>query len=176
VWGGAGRRRCVFVLKAPVNAPFPFTFPFPPGLVRLIASGVWPSRDGPSMIEQQSRPIVPAERVRVFADDESLICLARPPFRSVAQAMAAGGSADFWQKFGALHQITPEAALIIGDFGLGSDSPIVLDYGISRTDPPVRRLRWHQGGKTEWVTGAANFDEFAAMLRLDARGTSPRPW
>ena len=64
---------------------------------------------------------------------------------------------------------------MIGDFGLGSDSPIVLDFGVSRTGRPVRRLRWHDAGGTDWVTGAAGFDEFPAILALEAGGASARP-
>jgi hypothetical protein len=141
-------------------------FPMPTGLARLIAAGVWPSRNGPSMNEQQWKPLIPAERVRRFARDESLICLARPAFATIAAVRAAGGSGDFWRRFGALHQIAPEKALVIGDFGLGSDSPIVLDYSRNSADPPVLRLRWSDGPHTEWVEGGSNFDHFAELLGL----------
>lgn len=56
---------------------------------------------------------------------------------------------------------------MIGDFGLGSDSPIILDYAQDSTNPPVFRLRWGQNGHNEWVPGARDFDEFAIMLGLD---------
>lgn len=119
------------------------------------------------MTAQQSRPLVPAERVRLFAEDESLICLAPPPFSTIAQERDAGGSGDFWPRFGALDQIEPEKALSIGDFGLGSDSPIVLDYARDAMNPPVLRLRWRsRDGANEWVQGARDFDEFATMLGL----------
>src|SRR6478609_3929776 len=124
-------------------------FPLPAGLARLIAAGVWPSQKGPSMNEQQLKPLVLAERVQRFAPDETLICLAPPPFGTIAAERAAGGSGDFWPRFGALHQIDPEKAVVIGDFGLGSDSPIVLDYSRNAVDPPVLRLRWSDGHCTE---------------------------
>jgi hypothetical protein len=144
-------------------------FPLPTGLMRLIAVGVWPSRKGPSMNEQQFKPLVAADRVQRFAPDETLICLAPPPFRTIAAERDAGGSGDFWARFGVLHQIEPEKAVVIGDFGLGSDSPIVLDYSRNAADPPVVRLRWSGNGshvKTEWVEGATNFDHFAELLGL----------
>jgi hypothetical protein len=53
-------------------------FDLPPGLAHLIAEGVWPSAAGPSMIEQQPHPTIPADRVRRFAADETVICL-QPP-------------------------------------------------------------------------------------------------
>ena len=144
-----------------------FDFPIPKCLARLLASGVWPSANGPSLIEQQIHPMVSSEHVRKFAVEETVICLYPPPFETIARARAAGGARDFWEKFGALDQIDPERALVIGDFGLGSDAPIVLDYARHPSSPPVLRLRWGTGGQgNEWVQGARDFDQFVAMLGL----------
>jgi hypothetical protein len=61
----------------------------------------------------------------------------------------------------------PELAVIIGDFGLGSDSPIILDYAQNPSNSPVRRLRRRSRGHgNEWVTCAFDFDEFAKILGL----------
>ena len=118
-------------------------FDLPPGLVRLIAEGVWPSAAGPSMTAQQFNPLIPADRARRFAEEEPLICLQPPPFPTIARLRAAGGAGDFWEQFGALGQIDPERALVIGDFGLGSDSPTILDFRRA-ANPPVLRLRWRR--------------------------------
>lgn len=141
-------------------------FSLPEGLTRLIEAGVWPSATGPSMTAQQLNPLVPSGRVRRFAEDESLICLERPPFRTIAQVQAAGREGDFWEQYGALDQIVPEKALIIGDFGLGSDSPIILNFACDPSNPPVFRLLWGPEQKNRWVQGARNFEEFAEMLGL----------
>jgi len=142
-------------------------FPLPDGLTRLLAAGVWPSAAGPSMNEQQLHPIISADRVQRFAAEEALICLQPPPFPTIAKVRAAGGAGDFWERFGALDQIDPERALLIGDFGLGSDSPIILDFARNPSSPRVLRLRWGpQGQGNEWVQGACDFDEFAEMLGL----------
>ena len=114
----------------------------------------------------QNTPFVSGDRVHRFASDESDIYLAMPPFISVDQCVQAGRAGDFWQRYGALDQITPTMALIIGDFGLGSDSPIILHFADNPQDPSVLRLRWHPDGRTEWVLGANNFDDFAALLGL----------
>jgi hypothetical protein len=117
------------------------------------------------MTEQQSTPLVLADRVRLFAEDESLMCLERPPFHTIAEEMRNARSGDFWEKFAAIDQIAPERALIIGDFGMGSDSPIVLDFRGNAADPPVLRLRWGLRGEGNvWVQGATNFDSFARLL------------
>lgn len=121
--------------------------PLPIGLTRLIEAGVWPSSDGPSITVQEFNPLVPADRVRRFAEEESLICLQPPPFTTIAQHQAGDGAGDFWERFGAVDQIVPEKALIIGDFGLGSDSPIILDFARNPSNPPVLRLRWGPGYK-----------------------------
>jgi hypothetical protein len=143
-----------------------FEFPLPETLARLISQGVWPGPAGPSMTAQQSAPLISPDRVRRFAEEESLICLESPPFCTVAQEIRKGGAGDFWERFGALHQIVPEQALIIGDFGIGSDSPIVLDFHKNATDPPVLRLRWGRTNdeRNEWVQGATNFEFFARQL------------
>lgn len=149
-------------------------FELPPALLRLIASGVWPSAAGPSMNAQEDEPTIPAERVRRFAGEESLIRLSPPPFHTVAEWRDAGGSGNFWQRYGALDQIVPDKALIIGDFGLGSDAPIVLDFARDAANPPLLRLRWGpRGPGNEWVQGARDFDEFAAMLGLELTLTDP---
>lgn len=80
--------------------------------------------------------------------------------------MKSKGSSEFWLKHGALHQISPEKALIIGDFGDGSDTAIILDFGSQMMDPPVLRLRWNPDRSTEWVKVANGIDEFSSMLGL----------
>lgn len=119
------------------------------------------------MNEQQFHPIVSRDRVQTFAAEETLICLQPPPFPTIAQERAAGGAGEFWDRFGALSQIDPERAVIIGDFGLGSDLPIILDYASNPSNSPVLRLHWGpRGDRNEWVQGACNFDDFAEMLGL----------
>ncbi len=127
------------------------------------------------MTEQQLRPIVPADRVRRFAEEQSLICLEPPPFATIAQERAAGGAGDFWERFGGAATDGARKALVIADFGLGSDSPVVLDFGGNASNPPVLRLRWGPYGHgNEWVQGAVDFDDFAAMLGLGQRPAGHR--
>lgn len=85
------------------------------------------------------------------------------------QEKSTGGAGDFWERFGVLDQIVPEMALTIGDFGLGSDSPIILEFARNASTPPVLRLRWSRDQRNEWVQGARDFDEFAEMLGLPKR-------
>lgn len=141
------------------------TFELPAQLERLIATGVWPPA-GTSVNAQNLRPIVPPERVRQFADDETRIFLFPPPFETMAEEVRASTVRGFWERYGALDQITPEHALIIAGFEIGSDSVVILDYSRDPVDPPVLRLRWAGGTGNAWVIGARNFDEFASILGL----------
>jgi hypothetical protein len=136
-----------------------------------LEAGIWPSGSGPSKNAQELAPLIPADRARRFAAEESQICLQPFPFPTIAQERAAGGAGDFWERFGALDQIVPEKALIIGDFGLGSDSPIILDFSRDLSNPPVLRLFWGPDGRTGWVQGARDFEELAEMLGLAVEDT-----
>ena len=59
-----------------------------------------------------------------------------------------------------------QKAVIIGDFGIGSDSPIILDFARDAVNPPVLRLHWGPGQRNQWIQGAKDFDEFIAILGL----------
>jgi len=145
--------------------------PIPAKLSWLIEKGIWPSADGPSMTAQQLKPLIAPDRVRRFAPQESLICLQPPPFHTIAAEMAGCKTGDFWERFCRLDQIVPEQALILGDFGLGSDAAIILDFARDALNPPVLWLRWGPERRNEWLQGARDFDELAKMLGLTPKGT-----
>lgn len=137
--------------------------PLPKRLLKLIETGRWP-RTHEEELHQNSRPLVPKERVQSFAPEEDRIYFFRPPFRTIAQRLNGKGG-PFWSRWGALNEIAPDLALDIGDFGLGADSAIVLDY--RHENPPVIRLLWRKPEPNVWVRCADSFDEFADFLGLD---------
>ncbi len=139
--------------------------PIPARLFELVAAGLWP-RDEAQEQRQHLRPLVSAERVRRVAPEERMIYLQRPPFHTLAEEMGDPIS-EFWTKYGSLHQLRPERAMVLGDFGLGSDTAIVLYYGEDDAPPSVLRLKWSATvgeKKTDWVLVADTFDAFADML------------
>ena len=139
--------------------------PLPKRLLNLIDSGRWP-RTPDEERRQNTHLLVSKERIQSFAPEEDRIYFFRPPFRTIAQRMnGGGGEGAFWSKWGALGEISPELALDIGDFGLGADSAIVLDY--RHKNPPVIRLKWRKPESNVWVRCADSFDEFADMLALE---------
>jgi hypothetical protein len=111
--------------------------PLPKELQDLIDDGLWPLGNQ-SAQRQNLYPLVSKENVRRFAADERTIFFYPYPFATVSEARKHN---KYWEdERSALSEIDPERALIIGDFGLGSDSPIILDY--RTTKPRLLRLRW----------------------------------
>ena len=135
--------------------------PIPAGLQALIDAGVWPTVE--SANSQNLRSLVTPDDVERVAPGERSLFLDPPPFRRLAREVAT--NPEFWGEHGALDQIDPELAQIVGDCGLGSDTAIVLDYRPDRRRPSVQRLAWNRDGN-QWVEVAPNFEEFACMLRL----------
>jgi hypothetical protein len=138
----------------------------PPLLTQLIANGRWP-RDSNEAQMQNLRPRVPEERIKLLAPEESMLYLLAPPFHTVRALSESNG---FWtSEDAAPSEIDFDLCLDIGDFGLGSDAPILLDYRHDRVQPRVLRLRWSRDvprGPNHWVSMAPNFDAFAQALGL----------
>ena len=140
----------------------------PERLVKLIDRGLWPGTAAEAR-RQNLKSLVPPERIHLFAPEEDKIYLMAPPFYTVTTRRQSQGKGKFWDVFAAPEGISPELSVDIGDFGLGSDSPILLDYKEDRSNPTVIRLKWRKalGLPNAWVRCANNFDEFADMLGLE---------
>jgi hypothetical protein len=84
------------------------------------------------------------------------------------ERIVASGGKDFYSRYGALHELIPEAAVEIADFGIGSDSPILLDYRLSPTNPRVLQLEWSSDNAeaNSWVVMADDFASFVDLLGL----------
>jgi hypothetical protein len=155
------------------NPPAPSILPIPNRLLRLLSSGRWP-RPHAEALKQNVNSLVAKERIQSFAPKEDTIFLYPPPFRTVATDIASRqkrGRDRFWSTDAALDDISPELSLIIGDLGLGSDAPILLDYRHGGSNPPVIRLEWRKPTANVWVRCAGSFEEFADMLGLDVKAT-----
>lgn len=134
----------------------------PQRLESLIATGIWPAR--PEQAGPGIKAPIAEEKVRRFAPDEPEIYFYPP---RLVSARIAGGE-TFWTWAEADPSgIDPEASVLIGDFGLGSDAPVILDYRENPADPFVKYLKWGaSAAESRWVTGASSFDEFCEMLEL----------
>lgn len=85
------------------------------------------------------------------------------------------GEDKFCSTFAAPEGIAPDLSVVIGDFGVGSDSPILLDYRDDRSSASVICLKWSGplGLPNVWLRCAGTFDECADMLALDCSDNSP---
>lgn len=65
------------------------------------------------------RTLATPERISSLVANEDGLCLYAPPFRSVADYHTEYRSRgwSFWNQYGAIHEIDPGKALLIGDFG-----------------------------------------------------------
>jgi hypothetical protein len=127
-------------------------------LDELIETGRWP------------RDIAEAERLKYRLSPELIVELAQrqewpylypPPFRIVTLKDKGKGFMPLGEPEG-----DNATGIVLGDFGWGSDSPIVLDYREGRLYPRVIRLQWTGNRNNEWVTMAPDFPSFVAMLGL----------
>ena len=133
-------------------------------LNEMLAAGRWP-RTPEEAESQNRRPWVSTENIRRLAPDETLIYFFPPPFFTVRERSREN---DFWN----WPQTDPngidfDLAIDIGDFGLGSDAPILLDYRADPTNPRVIRLQWSRTGENNrWVQMAHDFKTFVEALGL----------
>ena len=140
----------------------------PPELSGLIASGAWPLTETEANLQNLSSAPIPTTLVEQLVPGESRIYLLPPPFRTIAEC-CQGTSGDFWREYGGLDTIDPARAMLIGDFGLGADAVIVLDYRTSN-DPPLIRFAWTDGAlRPRWVSFFETFGAFASAFDLAQR-------
>ncbi len=129
----------------------------PESLRELVAAGQW---EGEGQLHDAR---IPAEVAQRWDADSSWINL-WTPFKLSDEV---AGNRVFWDEFGALTMINTDDYAIIGDFGPGSDSPIVVAIG--KRPAHVMRLAWSASGdgKTttnRWEVIADNFDSFLEVI------------
>jgi hypothetical protein len=134
-------------------------------LDELIASGRWPSN-----IDEAQEPILPFDRIRSFARRHEALYLYPPPFRTIRQA---GKDDGFWNSELAVPEdVDFGLAIPIGDFGIGADAPLLLDYREDLDNPKVIRLWYGDVLPPRWIEIAPTFRQFVELL--DGEGWSSR--
>ena len=134
----------------------------PKELLTLVEDGIWPKDEKESM-RQNIVLLITRENLKKVAPDEDYIYFYAPPFEIVDSLIKE--NREFWIEHGAIDSIEPEKCLMIGDFGLGSDAAIILDYSKDLSKPTVKRQVWSNGGNY-WDTIAPSFKEFVAKIEL----------
>lgn len=132
-------------------------------LVTLIASGAWT----PAGAQVGHWRDLGKIHARKLSPDDDQLVLVPPPFRTIADDVAAGNS--WWiTALTNVGEIDYSKALIIADFGMGSDSPIVLYYG-SPDRPVVKYLHWEWRNNRpvhRWEQTHSSFSDFARDINL----------
>lgn len=137
--------------------------PLPPRLIALIRAGKWTRTGAPAgaMVD------LGEESARRISEQDDKLILMPPPFHTIADEIAGGN--DWWESgLSNVGEIDYSKAVIVADFGIGSDSPIILYYGTS-TEPSVMYLKWTGNGSEiqhSWVQTHPSFDKFAEAVRL----------
>lgn len=140
----------------------------PTELTSLIEVGAWPRTEQESNRQRLDGAPIRKDLIQQLVPEESEIWLCPPPFHTIAERCSAGEK-NYWDEFGSLDQIDPTRTLLIGDFGIGTETAIALDYR-NPDAPTVLRLSWIGGiTKTRWVPFFASFKEFAAALEIDGK-------
>jgi len=139
-------------------------WPLPDRLLYLIRSGFWPATAQAAM-RQNLQCLVSVELVRKFAPPEEKIVFNAPPFHTVSHRIRSGE--EFWHEPVAVpDDLSFDHAVLIGDFGIGSDAPLLLDYSLDPEDPAVLRLLWDCDKGNQWILAAASFDQMCELLQL----------
>jgi hypothetical protein len=148
-------------------------FELPAIVGEMLRLGTWPTDDSDYFVVSP----VPEHLVRAVLPDESGFCLLAPPFRTLELDERISHS-RWWKKWleGFRHtdEIDYSKAVMVADFGPGSENPIVLDY--RRTPPQVMALAcvFHRdapgSGRGEWeghwVVLASTLEELLDKLGL----------
>lgn len=132
-------------------------------MLRLAADGIWPSERG-NLESQNQNPILSPESIADWAPGERTVYFYPLP-QCTIQTLIDGGDTFWLSEHAAPRGIDYNLAVAIGDFGLGSDAPLVLDYRRTPESPCVLRLQWSQDGN-QWIKVSDSFDEFVAITGL----------
>jgi hypothetical protein len=138
-------------------------FQIPNLLSELIERQAWTLPESPpSLIVDLG-----AEAAHRLSPEDNHLILMPPPFHTIADEIEDGNT--FWEAdLSNVGEIDYSKALIIADFGLGSDSPIILYYE-QPDHAKVMYLKWvitnHQAEHC-WITTHSNFRDFAIDVGL----------
>lgn len=129
----------------------------PKELRKLIDCKQWPLNS--DQLNSQSE-VFPKEVVQKLFPEEEELFFKTIPFLTVAQLLNSREKSYWESPVAKVDQIEPEKTLIIGDFGLGSDTTLALDYRYE--EPKVIKLVYNE----KWITVAENFRKLSEKLEL----------
>lgn len=134
----------------------------------LLESGIWP-RKVSQLQSQVTDPKITEDLVKKISPGHSVIYFDTPPFKTIEQLIKDGDV--FWMDE-MLSSIDYQRAVLIGDFGIETDTAIILYYEFDETTPIIMKLEWYgeKGSniidKARWVKVSDTFKEFCQLLNL----------
>ena len=139
----------------------------PPGLIDLLRRDIWPQ----TYSDADARGFPLNAKGRAIAPEETDVYLVPPPFRTAEQRLL-GGERVWADRLFDPAGIDRRLAVVIGDFGVGSDAPIVLDHRHDPENPRVLRLRWSAAARpgggwqadNRWVLFAQSIPQWLRLL------------
>lgn len=139
----------------------------PQHLNRLISDGFWP-KDASMQNAQYDQCIVEKQRLSEFLDHESeTLILYRPPFSTAKEWQQDG--MDFIPKIiNTQLEFASDRLIVLGDFGMGSDSFLGLYYQNNTDDSHlILREKWgEKGEKLGWSVLSNSFNDFCIKLKI----------
>ncbi len=144
-------------------------FKIPALIDKLVSAGIWPDENWSTAQfgRLETQPIIGREATHKVSPDDEKIVLMPVPFHTIADEVDGGN--EFWTRHLTNYgEIDYHKAVIIADFGLGSDSPIILYYE-NNEEPKVMYLKWSfNNSKVEhaWVCTHDTFEAFAFDIGL----------
>lgn len=135
----------------------------PKMLLEFVDMDIWPSTPEKAN-KQHIISIISIDKLKEFAPDENNIFFYPIPFYTINDLYTK--EPEFWELYGAIHKINPNLSLVIGDFGLGSETILILNFSENINNPSVYRLKWNKGIDNSWIKVADNFDVFSEMIGL----------
>jgi hypothetical protein len=132
-------------------------------LFELIEGGVWTQENTmPGNMVDLGK-----DKAALINPEEDQLILLPPPFHTIENELENGN--EFWNKeLTNVGEIDYSKAVIIADFGIGSDSPIVLYYE-SNNNPSIMYLKWECAGtycRHKWERTHDSFNRFAYDVGL----------
>ena len=135
-----------------------------PEILERLSKGAWPGDATAERAQHLRSAVAPDRVVELTHGDQDHLCLKAPPFLRLS-AMAE--SNPWWYECGALRHFDPAGAVVLGDFGLGSDAVFVVELQPGSTPGRVLRMRWHARGP-EWVEWFSSLGRLVTELGLGA--------
>ncbi len=141
----------------------------PEKLIQLATGPYWPKNRN-EIQNQYSNHLVSRECLKKLIPEEERLYFYDFPFCTLSETLKEDSSTgSLTMEDGAI--LSPEHVIVIGDFGIGSDSYLAIDFNLNRENPRVIKEMWSDFGnvsrQTHWRIVAETFDDLVVGMKLE---------